>query len=356
MKVYNSSFKKWLAAILILIIILSVLFYLSRSFQRFNPSSVVTPTIIPVSYSGAGIAIGIHEFPNSPAWRTYTVASNTSFKAFLRLLNRQKAETYLLTCLIDYEQVPCTYEDKTTVLYKINMSENEDRLIRFETMPLSNGFHDFSILAIARPDQHDLNQKYRLSTDLNYFYPTRAVILVGQPPYQPSTLDFEHGNVRNYSESELNGVVINTVADSRIIPGWFVQNVKQNELVNYYIHLGNDNGPTQTYVVMSFLDFQQIPVSTHQKNRYVLLNPHERIDIPTSIKVPKENGVHELMVIIAHRPFQPLENPDTGPRRELVNGNFDLENSIRVGIVIQDADTSTYPSIEAWIMQALWIS
>ncbi len=44
------------------------------------------------------------------------------------------------------------------------------------------------------------------------------------------------------------------------------------------------------------------------------------------------------MVILARIPFQPMEIPDDRPKRDLTKGNFNIENSIRVGIVVQSED------------------
>ncbi len=278
-KILCNVYSSHKATTFFLIIGLSSILFLTSCTQQTVFTATSTPDIPSVSYIGAGVAIGIRESPDSPAWRTYKVASHSPFTAFVRLLNQKNAETYLFTCLIDYRQTPCSFEDnkKMTILYSINMAENEDRLIKFETSQLPDGSHDFAILVFASPEQHNLDDKFRLSTDLKYFYAARAVLHVGIPPYSPPVMDFEAGEARNYSESKNNGVVINTVPDSRIIPAWFSQNVKQGEIIDYYIHLANDTGPDQTYVVMSFLDFLQISVSKNQENHYVALKPGKEL-------------------------------------------------------------------------------
>lgn len=332
------KFKNWISVLSILIGF-ACIYFLADCTNSPGITATSTPAVPSVTYIGQGVAIGIREFPDSPVWRTYQVDSNSSFTAYLRLLNQKSAETYSFSCLIDYKQIPCSFEDheEMTALYSINFAENEDRLIKFKTPKLSNGFHDFAILTFASPEKHSLDNQYRLSTDLKYFYAPRVVLHVGPPPYSPMAIDFRIGEARKNFEATNNGVVVNTIPDSNTMPAWFSQDVKPGEILDYYIHLANDTGPNQTYVVMSFLDFLQIPISTNVDVDYVALKTGERIEIPAQLTAPVEKGVHELMVIIARQPFKPLETPEKGNQRDLIRGNFDIENSIRIGIVVQES-------------------
>jgi len=307
--------------------------YLFYRVQSRPPSYSSTSFLLDeqsVAFEGQGIAVGIREKLDEMFWRTYEVSANDPFRGYFYLLNQQEAETYLLTCLIDYIQHPCTYNGEKQMRYRIVMGKNEQRDIAFETPELHQGFHDLMILAIAKPDEHDLSEDFRYSTDFNYLYASRAVVLADNTRTQSPTVEYIPGAPQPDRLSPLNGVVVNQDDTPGVLRAWLYQKTKAGDILEYFIHLGNDAGPSYTYAVMSFLDYQQIPLNDEYETAFVSLPAGTGITLSGYFEAPQDAGIYELMVVIVRNPYQLLEDPVS---RRLTQSTG-VESSIRIAIEV----------------------
>jgi hypothetical protein len=289
-------------------------------------------------YEGQGVAYGIQETREGKYWRTYRMPEHSSFRGLFYLLNQRPAEDYLLTCLVDYHQVPCTFDGQQLLLYRVSIEGFGERTLPFATPPLAPGLHDLAVLAFAKPDVHDLSSEYRLSTDFSYLYTPRAVLLAGDEPWQPPSVEYTITGTRPTSAtSPLEGLVINREEQELEIRAWFTQEVRSGETLEYFVHLGNDTGPSHTRAVMAFLDYKQVPLDgADQWVAYVSLPTGTRAILPGRLVAPREVGVHELVVVFAYDPFHMLEEPPLGSDRDLTRFSDHVESSIRIAIVVVD--------------------
>lgn len=331
----------WILSPFILIIILTgvglVWNNLSARSTLPVPSTPDTPES-KTQYGGQGVAYGIQETREGGYWRTYQVPANSSFRGFFYLLNQRSAEEYLLTCLVDYRQVPCTFDGQQQLLYRISVEDFGERTLPFETPSLVPGLHDLAVLAFAKPDVHDLSGEYRLSTDFNYLYTPRAVLLAGDEPWQTSSIEYIITGTQPTSKtSPLEGLVVNREEQELEIRAWMTQTVRSGETIEYFAHLGNDTGPSRSLAVMSFLDYKQIPLDgAEQWVAYVSLPTGTRAVLPGRFVAPQKVGVHELVVVMAYDPFHMLEDPFQGSDRDLTQFSEIVEPSIRVAIIVVD--------------------
>lgn len=323
--------------------LLLLLTLLAACATRQNPLPQSTPSpIAPTptfTSEGQGVGAGVRETPDGKAWHTYAVPGETPFRGVFQLLNRQPTEEYLLTCVLDYRQVPCTLDERRQLLYRFSMGENEERFIPFETPSLVAGFHDLTLLAISEPDVHDLEPHFRLGTEIGYLHTARAVLLVGDEPYQSPGLEYVTGRPRPEGTVPLNGIVVNQDENPREFRAWLTQDARPGQSVEYFVHLGNDApaAPTITLAVVVFLDYQQIPLDGEEQwVTYVSLPSGTGADIPARFTAPEEPGVHELMVVIVYDPYRMLEDPPLGPDRHLTEYWSIVESSIRVAIVVEE--------------------
>lgn len=298
------------------------------------PPPVTGPQSTPeaeVSYGGLGVAHGIQSEPGGRFWRTYQISENSSFKGYLSLLNQQPEENYLLTCLVDYRQVPCVFDGHQQLLYEMNMEDFEERLIAFETPRLETGLHDLMLLAFAKPDVHDVSQQYRLSTDLNYLTAPRAVVLVGDEAWKTPKMTITVTGTQPL-DYPLTGIVVNREEQPLEMRAWLTETVQTGELVDFVIHMGN-KGPSHTAAVVAFLDYEQVPLDgANQWVSYVSLPTNTYATLSGQFEAPQEPGVHEFVIVWAHNPFSMLEEPPLGPERNLTQFSTIVEPSIRVAI------------------------
>jgi hypothetical protein len=287
-----------------------------------------------IKFEGQGVGYSIRAWEGK-TWETYQIRVNSSFRGFYRLLNQKPAEEYLLTCLVDYRQVPCDFDGQRQLLYKVSMEDFEERLIPFETPLLPSGFHDLALFAFAKPGVHDMSRDYRLSTDFNYLYAPRAVLLVGDEPWQAP----EQAGLITATQPlnyPLSGLVVNREDQPAEIRAWLTDTVKAGEIIDFVIHMGNKVEP-HTAAVMAFLDYKQIPIDgAEQWVSFVMLPNNTYVALPGRFRAPSEPGVYEFMVVSAHNPFHMLEDPPLGPERTSTQMSSLIESSIRVALIVED--------------------
>jgi hypothetical protein len=284
-----------------------------------------------VIFEGKGVAVGIKGTREGGFWRTYRVKAHTAFKGYYWLMNQKERGTFLITCLIDYVQQPCVYDGRSELLYRIEMRENEERYIVLETPELSRGFHDLIVLAFDKPDVHDLSDEFRINTDLNYLYTTRASVLADSNAQDIPRIDYITGQFQPNRISSLNGIVVNREKAPQELHAWTHQPMKPGDILEYYVHLGNDEGPDQSMAVISFLDFKQIPLGKDILVPFASLPAGSRLTIPGHLIAPQEAGIHELIVVLARGPYRLLADPET---QELTSEYTWVEPSIRVAIEV----------------------
>ncbi len=226
----------------------------------------------------------------------------------------------------------CSYDGTRALLYRLEMGENEQLDIAIETPRLPRGFHELTVLAFGKTEEHETSDAFRYSTDLNYLYTSRAVLLVDASPQEAPSTEYVYGTPQPYRQSPLNGVVINQQRFPKSIRAWLREQVSAGDVLEYYIHLGNDDGPAQTFAVMAFWDFRQVPVNEKHPLAFVSLPTGTGITLPASVRVPQTPGLHELMVVIIRSPYHLLEDPTT---RQLTREPTEVEPSIRVAIEVQ---------------------
>jgi hypothetical protein len=158
---------------------------------------------------------------------------------------------------------------------------------------------------------------------------------VDSDPDSLPLIEYTSGQPRQDGSSSLNGIVVNLDPAPLRIKAWLKQEVEPGEALNYYVQVGNDTGPPQTYALMSFLDYVQIPLNDQKKVEYVSLPPGYRVTVPGKLTAPNERGVHELVILAAYNPYHLLEEPPFGENRERTPVNDWIESSIRVAIIVR---------------------
>jgi len=293
-----------------------------------------------VIYEGEGVAYGIQRDPKGKLWRTYEVSADSPFEGLFFLDNQQPTEEYLLTCLIDYRQLPCDFEGQQQTLFPITVGDFESQRISFKTPRLSPGRHDVALLAFAKPNTHDLSRKYRLSTDFNYLYAPRMVALVGEKPWQKPSMKYVTVGITPTTQTRatLGGLLVNQEAHPQKWRAWLTEEVQPGETVEYYVHMGGSEGSgSNAYAVMAFLDFIQVPLDgKNQWVAYASVPPGTVATLPGRFKAPTEPGVHEFVIVWAFDPYQLLEEPIGGPDRTLTRFSDFIEPSIRVALVVSE--------------------
>ena len=257
--------------------------------------------------------------------------------------NQTRATDYLLTCVLDYQQIPCLWEDETEPAYhySVSLSAGQIRNIGFKTPEITEGAHDFVVLAFRNAFSTKLDYEYRISTDFNYFHAPRIVLLAGDSTEFPELPDSSLiTGEPDILPMPLDGLLVTQSSSVDRISAWLMQPASPDEIFDYTIYLGNYSRPEDTrhYAVMSFLNYRQVPLSEQQDVMFANLDFLEQTTFEASVQAPADEGIYELVVIYATDPYTMLENPPTGETRELVPVNRNLYSSIRTAIVVEEQD------------------
>lgn len=318
------------------LLLTSVVACSSPSFTSTTGDSPAARGTTPVAtYKDRGLSFGIRSEEGGPYWRTYRVAENSTFRGVFSLGNLQPAEDFLLTCVLDYRQVPCKFRGESRSSYRIRLRSNESADIAFETPPLAPGFHDFLVLAFARPRHPDLSLEYRIGTaQSNFLAAPRAILLSGDDPWRVPEPEYVTGEEER--GGVFDGVFLGRGAEADRPRIWATQEVRPGEVVDYFAHLGNASDRARRFAVMAFMDGTQVPLDGARVwAEYREVKARTRTAVQHRFSSPLSSGMHEFALIAVEDPYRPLEEPLQGPNRELTRFSSIVQSSVRLAIVVR---------------------
>jgi hypothetical protein len=223
-----------------------------------------------------------------------------------------EAYDYLIFCLLDYEQVPFTFDNESgQILYKIHLEPYEAGFYPFELNGIEEGGHDFEIVVIFRPYENSLNETFRRSTRGGHLGSQRQNLFVGNYSDLPA-VNYTNMSVMSccscgseYMHAE--GMLITKEPCSKQL--WLTEDVEPGGLLNYTINAGTYEYPV-TFAMMVLLDYKPIPLNVNGTDLVIFgkFEPEEFVAIPASLIVPEEKGVHELLVLWFPVPYKRVQH------------------------------------------------
>ena len=221
------------------------------------------------------------------------------------------AYDYLVFCLLDYRQVPFTFNNESgQILHKIHLEPYEAGFYPFELAEIEDGGHDFEIVVIFRPYENSLNETFRRSTRGGHLGSRRLNIFVGNYSDLPA-VNYTNMSVMSccscgseYMHGE--GMLLTKEPCSKQL--WLTEDVEPGGLLNYTINAGTYEYPV-TFAMIVLLDYKPIPLNVNGTDLVIFgkFEPVEFVAIPASLIVPEEKGVHELLVLWFPVPYKRLE-------------------------------------------------
>lgn len=234
----------------------------------------------------------------------YTLYVNDgSFDGYMVIDNHFNHENqYLVLALLDYKVIPFFYNGTVSTTHIVNVSPMDMNHGYFNITNIPNGFHDILFLAFLDPYNHSLDDGYRLDTDCSDMGRWRFNLV-----FKNDTKPFvQFKNV--YSDyntyDKLNGLLVTKEMFSNKI--FLSKNVTPNEILHYFINIGNKGNISENFAIIQLLDYNQIPINYNESDYvyYGSIGSGERSSIPVNIKIPDSNGVHELIIILTINPYE----------------------------------------------------
>ncbi len=287
---------------------------------------------------GVGIFPGpveLDEAMQTALWRT---GPNEPLEGYLWVNNQMTSGSdFLIFGLLDYQQIPFEFNNTgAKVHHIIHMAAFEESFYHFRIPPMKNGSHDFELFLVMKPDAHSLDDSFRLSTDQALLGSRRLNIIVGNSGgFTPPDLETYHGYSTSCgSDYVLNdGLLVTTAPCDR--KALLSMNVSPHEIFEYSINIAADNRYPVSVAIVPLLDYYPVALENTTNNRvsHFSLNPGEKLAIPANVRIPDDEGVHELMVLWIPKPYQSIDD-DAKSVRQYHQWAWS-EPSIRVGLEVR---------------------
>lgn len=323
--------KHFLFLLFILLIIVAAYFLNSNYIQYEMVMENSTPKEFRYDEKtvGENFGVGIYNSPNLTDGMQLSqfLDPQSNFSGWLRITNAMYGNnTYMVFTLLDYKQQTFFFNNQTAKLHLVNLSRFEDNFYYFQINNISKGFHDLVFIVVLNPYEHSLSKEYRYFTDMGKMGDKRLNLFVGGVT-DAQIIDTFNGTPCP-SSYVLNGLLVNKKACSS--NSWLSEKIKEKEDLNYFINVGNDDEILRSFALMTFLNYEQIPLNFDDKELTVFgkLKKGEKRSIPANLTIPKEGGIDELMVVWILDPYEKLET-SPGVRAEI---DARVEPSIRIGL------------------------
>lgn len=276
-------------------------------------------------------------------WRT---GPNEPLSGYLWVNNQMTSGSdFLIFGLLDYQQVPFEFDGSDMkVHHLIHMAPFEESFFQFKIPPMMNGSHDFELFLVMKPDAHSLNESFRISTDQALFGSRRLNIVVGDTAgFAPPPVKTYDGPSRSCGSGYVlnDGLLVTTKpCDTKAL---LSANGEPGEIFDYSINIAADNNYPVSVAIVPLLDYFQVPIqnNAHDNVAYFNCGPGEKLAVPANVRIPDDEGVHELMVLWIPKPYQSIDD-DAKSIRQYHQWAWS-EPSIRVGLDVRpglQADTT----------------
>jgi hypothetical protein len=288
------------------------------NYNRSDPSESNLSSITSVMAGLEGFGIGLLDAPIGTAEHGMRKAQflkpGENLSGYISVINHyHEANDYLIFCLLDYRQVPFTFDNESgQILHKIHLESYEAGFYPFELAEIEDGGHDFEIVVMFRPYENNtrFNEKFRVDVWTGRLGSMRLNLFVGNYSDLPA-LNYTNMSAISccscapeYFHAE--AILIAKEPCSKHV--WRTEDVEPGGLLNYTINAGTYDNPV-TLAMMVLLDYEPIPINVNGTELVIFgkFEPGEYVAIPASLIVPEEKGVHELLVLWFPVPYKKLE-------------------------------------------------
>lgn len=298
--------------------------------QPMTPSSQGQDDLVGMS---AGFAPVANESSGSPAvgeigWtrRQWTLRSGSPLMGYYAIENyADEARPFRLVAFVDYEQV------EIDVAGLVNRSQDvtiqpyvrAEQLVRVDG--ISAGSHELLTVLFVDPLDDDTVAPEGILYDDEGYVAQRMMLTVGVAQPRPTALSAVSGRASG-NASGLDGVVLNQSAtdpQSKLV----AVDANAGTEMQLYAHIANPTTQTAEYALIGLLDHEQTELAGASVALRVRVPASSILSVPLAVRAPAKPGRHQLVVLRALRPLQPL-----GERFLIQDG---VAASRRVAVVVR---------------------
>jgi len=268
-----------------------------------------------------GISLGLFNLNGEiEETQSFNIQKGDSFKKIISVGNMIDTEReYKIILFVDYKQCDFTADGQIGSEYNFKVGNHEKALIPIEINDLQEGFHDIFFIIVKYPDIKSLDEDFRMSTDMGNLLFIRFNVLVNSDTLPT----FIFTKFDNATPTVFDGLLLSKEKDKLQV--WLSEEAIYKDTVDFNIHVGNETySEEQEFAVVTLLDWKQVDFYNNQEVVFFTVDNGEKIYIPASINVPNNQGINDLVSILIHNPYEPLDIY-----------NKDIETGIRIGINVR---------------------
>ncbi len=245
--------------------------------------------------------------------------SGEPFKVDL-VINAAQDSTFLITAIVDYQQVPFTMDEEFGLLHEIKVEKEGALYVPLQIDISGSGAHDFIIMAFRDPynrarwdeNERDLGQGCIVTGK-------RAVIIVddNDQPFKNATPDVLGAPQSDEVDFGLRVMFANPPASifDQSHPTQrqmsFIQSGAASQTFPYQLWLSNYELPDVVvdYGLMRFFDFHQVDFLGKDLLIAYFDGQQEAI-VDDNILLPEQPGLHELQIVYVFDPYKSVLNQE----------------------------------------------
>lgn len=265
---------------------------------------------------GIGIGFVWPEFRDTPPMerpQTLEVALEPEqpFAPFALLHSTEKT-TFLVSVLLDYQQVSFELDGQMGLLHEVLVEPGGDLEIPIKVDVKQPGWHDLIILGFADPYNNSLDIEYRMSGRSAQLIGRRVFIKVGNEDSVANSLP---APITGHPAP--NNVQLGFRANFATVPPksnthpsdierqLYVGAGQADEDYNYQIFLSNLDGDADAnYALMMFHNFHQVSIG-NKSMVTVHLAPGEEVYFNAVTQLDKSVGLNQLQMVFIYDPYKP---------------------------------------------------
>jgi hypothetical protein len=269
-----------------------------------------------------------------PSTHKFQIQVGESFTTLL-ILATGYSEPYpvLVSVFLDYKQIRFTLDGRQGLLHHLEIEPGVDMEIPLEVSIETPGWHDFFVIVFPKPDYHPINPQERLPPKLAAGG-RRTVVCAGDCTVSaqmlPEALVGRGTDVHNF-----NAYAFPLLPDDGRPPAQRLllsTSVSSGEAFAVELCARNPVNRLRDYTVLPLLDFKQIAFAGFNV-LHLHMPPNSELSIPGQVRLPEEDGVHELAFVYIFDPYQELDE---------VSDPF-VQSVMRSALVVEDDGGARLP-------------
>lgn len=250
------------------------------------------------------LGVGLFGPSNNAADKTaplrYDVPANGIFKANYVTDTQTGGKRLLVIALDNGKQTEFTLNGDSGLGHTI-VALSGQHTFSMVFGPFDAGLHNIVVLAIADPDNHQLDSTFRTAT-ATMTYPTKPLsLIVGGSSLAHLSAVAPPGE--SVPDSNYGDIAL-APTDNMELKTWLTREAKAGEQIDCFVHLGNPSTVAIPYTLCVLLNGLQVPIMPD--GAAVVsggMKAGQRLILPIKLTAPDQPGTYELMSVVGINPF-----------------------------------------------------